>query len=442
MLLKVKNFIKKHRLLNDNDKIIVALSGGPDSVALLHLLLKLDYKCIAAHCNFHLRMEESDRDALFVRKLTDEIGVKLEYIDFDTINYAKNNNISIEMAARELRYTWFQKLAEIHNANVIATGHHADDNIETLLINLVRGTSIKGLSGIPVKNGIIVRPMLSCSREEIYEYLNENNLTYIIDSTNNESDYVRNKIRNKVLPLLEEINPSVKMTLNSNIERFNEIRSVYEQSMEEKIRKVVHKTETDIKIDLKKLLESKSENLILFEVLYPLGFHPSVIEQIISSVNAESGKTFYSDSHRLLKDRNYLIINANTNIDKRNYFISQEVISINEPFLMKIDRFERRNELNLITDKNTLLIDAELLKFPLTIRRWQTGDYFYPFGTKGRKKVSDFFIDNKFTLFDKENTWLLISEEKIIWIVGNRADNRFKITENTKEIIKFELIQQ
>ena len=439
MLHKVYKYIQKQLNINDFAKIIVGVSGGPDSVALLHLLNKLGYECIAAHCNFHLRMEESDRDEQFVRNLCNTMKIQLECVDFDTIKYAEEHKISIEMAARELRYEWFEKLRFQNSAEAIATGHHADDNAETMLLNFIRGTGIRGLSGIPPRNGNVIRPLLICTRDEIINYLNDNNLSYITDSTNLQNDFLRNKIRNQVLPLLEDINPSVRHTISKSIERFRELQSFYEQCIKEKIDEIVHKSDDQLLINIEKLGLNTSPALILYEILYPLGFHPDIIEKVSENIYSESGKLFYSQKYRLLKDRNYLIITANDTETNETYTISHLEDIITSTFKVKIDRFERDNIQSLNVDKNTLYIDADKVSFPLTIRHWKNGDTFYPFGMKGKKKLSDFFTDQKLSIVEKEKIRILLSGDEIMWIIGYRADNRFKVTEKTKEVIRFEM---
>ncbi len=439
MLYKVHKFIEKFGLSNSYARIIVAISGGPDSVALLHILNRLGFECIAAHCNFHLRMEESNRDEKFVRKLCETMKIKYQCIDFDTSKYAQENKISIEMAARELRYDWFEKLREQFNAEAIATGHHACDNAETMLLNLIRGTGIKGLTGIPARNGYIIRPLLMCNRKEILQYINANKLSYVDDSSNFESDFNRNKIRNKIIPLMEEINPSVQNTLSKSIARFSNFTLFYEQSMNEKIKDIVDNSGSNFMIDIGKLNSNTTPALILYEILYPFGFHPDVIENIYENIQSEPGKLYYSHNYRLLKDREFLIISANANNNNSIYFISQTDEFISFPLIIKIDKFEKDKLITFSANKNNLYVDAEKVTFPLKIRRWQNGDIFHPFGMKGRKKVSDFLIDNKLSIVDKEKIWLLVSGDEIIWIIGMRADERFKISNQTRKVLHFSI---
>lgn len=437
---KVQKYIEKHSLLTPSAKIIVGVSGGTDSVVLLHLLQKLGYNCIVAHCNFHLRMDESDRDEAFVRSLANSMKLPCYIIDFNTVEYSGKHKLSIEMAARELRYNWFSELLKNQGAEAIAVAHHADDSIETMLMNLVRGTGIRGLSGIPVKNGCVVRPLLCCSRNEIENYLIENGLDHIEDSTNATSDYTRNKFRNEILPLLEEINPSVRQTFYQTIDRFEGIQAIYQQSLEKINSELVHNTINGVEINIEKLKSQAHVATILYEILFPFGFHPAVIEQIEGHLDSEPGKLFYSESHRLLKDRKCLIINANTQSNNNIYTISQENSEIFEPIHLKISRFDRHPDFAISKENNCVHLDVEKLDFPLTLRRWNEGDNFIPFGMEQRKKVSDFFIDLKLSLIEKERSWLLLSNTEIVWIIGKRIDNRFRVSDKSKKILQIELL--
>ena len=436
---KVQNYIDKHQLLSSDSKVIVGVSGGADSVALLHVLHSLSYQCIIAHCNFHLRMEESDRDELFVRNLASEFKLPYYSVDFNTTEYARLHKISIEMAARDLRYDWFEKLRTQLNAEAIVVAHHADDNIETLLMNLVRGTGLRGMTGIPYRNEKIVRPLLCCSREEILNYLMKYDLEYVIDSTNASSDYTRNKFRNEVLPLLEEINPSVRQTLYKTIERFENIENLVNNSIDNFIKSHVIKTHNTIKVNMQALIEREYYAVILFEILNPLGFNETAIDNICKSIGSTSGKLFYAREYTLLIDREFLIISPKTNNDIQQYSIHESEKSVVSPFEIKISKFLKTESFVVSKNKQLVHFDADKLKFPLTIRHWNEGDSFIPFGMKHRKKLSDFFIDEKFSRFDKENCWLLTSENEIVWIIGHRTDNRFRIDDSTIHVIAFEI---
>ena len=440
MLQKVQSNIEKHQLLVHGKPVLVAVSGGADSIALWHVLNALEYDCVIAHCNFHLRGEESNRDERFVRELTEKYQIPFYKIDFDTSKYADENGISIEMAARDLRYTWFYELLDELQAQTIAVAHHADDTIETMLMNLIRGTGLRGLTGIPIKNEKVVRPLLCCSRNEIERYLNENNLSYVIDSTNKQTDYQRNKIRNIVIPLLEELNPSVRQTLYDASERFKETYSIYSEAIESVSSKIVTSDSETTKININELEQKTAYQSILFEILYPFGFNPSTIQQISEALHKTSGKHFFSETHSLLKDRDSLIIYPKKNVRNETYFISEASIEIHEPFNIRLEKIAKTNNFQPSKKQNKIHIDFAKLQFPLTLRKWRAGDVFQPFGMNGKKKVSDFFIDNKLSLLEKETCWLLLSGNEIIWIVGHRTDNRFRITSETTDILQINVL--
>ncbi len=432
---KVKEYIHHELPLHDNSKIIVGVSGGADSMALLHILIRLGYNCIAAHCNFHLRGEESDRDYLFVKNWCIQNNIRFVYTDFDTKKYMKEKAVSLEMAARELRYEWFEQIRKEHNANVIAVAHHQDDSIETLLINLIRGTGIRGLSGIPPVNGNIVRPLLCLYRQEILEYLQANHIDFIEDSTNNEDIYTRNKIRLNVIPLLETINPSAKQAISKTIKHLSSTEKIYTSAIEKSIQCVF----SDNKIDIGSLLTQIEPKTVLFEILHPYGFNSENITDIFESLHGQSGKIFYSKDYVLIKDRESLILSKQEQRDDSRYTIQKGQLNIDSPVPLSIEYIKNDTSLQIEKKPDTIYLDKSKLSFPLTIRRWMQGDKFVPFGMNGSKKISDYFSDNKFNLIEKENVWLLCSGNKIVWIIGERADNRFRITGNTSEIIKISL---
>ena len=436
---KVQTYIQNHQLLTPEGRIIVGVSGGTDSVVLLHILMSLGYECIIAHCNFHLRMEESDRDELFVRNLAKELKVDNYFIDFDTTKYAGEHKISIEMAARDLRYEWFYELLYTHDAQAIAVAHHADDSIETMLMNLVRGTGLKGLTGIQPRNHKVVRPLLCCNRLEIETYLVRHDLDHIEDSTNASVDYQRNKFRNEVLPLLTEINPSVRSTLYDSLKRFEGNWIIYRDAIDKMSLEIVHKEPGVIKLDIDCIKKQIHIPALMYELLHPYGFGPALIEQITDQLDGESGKEFFSESHRLIKDRKYLLVSAIEENTLSEFKIEEDEIEIEVPFQMKMKRQSITPVFEVSKELNRIHADVSKLNFPLLLRRWKEGDTFYPFGMSQRKKISDFFINNKLSLLEKEHSWLLISNNEIVWIVGQRLDNRFRVTKETKEVIEFKI---
>ena len=434
MLETVQRYIEKNELLPTGCKVIVGLSGGADSMVLLDLLKLLGYHCVAAHCNFHLRGDESQRDADFVRRWCKDIDIPFRSVDFDTHQYATDRKISIEMAARELRYNWFEVIRQQEDAEAIAVAHHKDDSVETLLLNLIRGTGIRGLTGIRPKNGRVIRPLLCVSRSEIEQYLDERGIPAIFDSSNNDDRFLRNAIRLRVIPLLEQLNPSVKEAIHRTSQHLTEAEKVYTSAITEQTAALFQGGE----INIDALKRSPSPSSLLFEILTPLGFNPSVIEDITESINATPGKQFLGDRFRVIKDREAFLVTALPETEIANvYTVEEDATSLNKPIMMQI----RSLEMPVVVEKHksTLTVDRDLLHFPLLLRRWQAGDWFIPFGMKGRKKLSDFFTDRKMNLRDKEEVWVLLSGEDLVWIVGERPDNRFRVTGKTKRVLQIRI---
>ena len=426
LMKKVKEFIEKEDLFSKQDKILVALSGGADSVALTRILITLGYHCEAAHCNFELRGEESDRDEDFVRNFCRSLNIKCHSIHFETRRYAAQQSISIEMAARELRYNWFSKICEESDCQVVAVAHHKDDSVETMLLNLIRGTGINGLLGIRPKNGNVVRPLLCASRQEVVAYLHRMNQTYVTDSTNLEDEYTRNKIRLNLLPLMEEINPSVKDGLVKTSSYLNDISKVYQQAIKESIDRIFITPEKEISIE--KLMNEPAPQALLFEVLSPLGFNSTQVEEVYGSLNGQPGKRFISSQWQVVKDRDLLLIEKVKTANDKPQIIFEEVLFTKDFVIPK--------------DKNTACFDANKFKGVISIRKWEKGDYFIPFGMKGKKLVSDFMTDSKFSLLKKEQQWVLSCNDQIAWLIGERTDNRFRIDDSTQKVIIAKLGKQ
>ena len=391
----VRAYIEKYRLLTENRPVLVGVSGGADSIALLTILVESGYSCIAAHCNFHLRGDESLRDEQFVREYARKLDVPFLMTDFDTRKYAADRHLSIEMAARELRYGWFEEQRAATGAQAVAVAHHRDDSVETLLMNLVRGTGIRGMSGIRPRNGFVVRPLLAVSREDILEWLAGRGLTYVTDSTNLSDAYTRNFIRLRVLPLLEERD----------------------------------------RLSIAALMRYPSPDAILYELLKTYGFTRPVAEDVYLSLTKESGKTFFSSTHRLIKDRDYLLLSPLVKEEVREYTLTGGEKVWSGPVELSFEKIVIKEDFHIRKDKNIAYFDYDKLAFPLTLRTWKEGDWFIPFGMKGRKKLSDYFSDHKFSRLDKERTWLLCSGGAVIWIVGERSDNRFCLDKTTKSVL-------
>ena len=423
----VQKFIEEKKLFNLQDKILVALSGGADSVALLRVLLSLGYTCECAHCNFHLRGLESDRDEAFVRQLCEKQGIPLHVTHFDTSAYAKEHHISIEMAARELRYEWFEYIRKEIGASAIAVAHHRDDSVETFLLNLMRGAGINGLKGIPVKNGLIVRPLLSVSREDILDYLQAIHQDFVTDSTNMEDEYMRNKIRLNIIPVMKEVNPSIMETIQETTFRFSEISNIYRQDRTEAIARKVISTSPDMfRISLADVLEDLAPLSLLHEVLFPKGFNASQIQDIYRSLSSsQSGKLFFSTEWEVLRDREYIWIKKKAP--------AQSIPEI------KMDEVNRTPSFVIPRDKHIACLDADKIKHPLTIRKWERGDKFVPLGMNGKKNVSDYLTDKKYSLFQKENQYVVCCGDDIVWLVNERTDHRYRITESTQRIMLIQI---
>lgn len=417
--IKVRQYINSKQLFSLNARIVVALSGGSDSVALLRILHALGYDCEAAHCNFHLRGKESDRDEVFVKKLCTKLGIPLHRIDFETKRYADEKKISIEMAARELRYNWFAEIKEKTKADVIAVAHHKDDSVETVLLNLIRGTGLNGLMGIRPKNGNIVRPLLCVSRKEIMDYLQDIGQEYETDSTNLQDEYTRNKIRLNLIPLMQEINPSVKEHIIDTSNYLNNVASIYNRCIEEGKLRVMDNGN----IRITALLNELSPEALLFEILYPLGFNSAQTKKIFNALKRQAGKQYISkDGWRVVKDRELLLIDKKEESGHSSIKLIKEEKEYTKDFVIPNER-------------NIACLDADKLTGELNLRKFRNGDFFIPFGMKGKKKVSDYLTDRKFSIVQKEQQWVLCCGNKIVWVVGERIDNRFRIDENTKRIM-------
>ncbi|MEG1562476.1 MAG: tRNA lysidine(34) synthetase TilS [Bacteroides sp.] len=423
---RIAQYIHQEKLFNAEDKILVALSGGADSVALLRLLLSMGYTCEAAHCNFHLRGEESDRDETFVRELCQQLGIYLHITHFQTEAYAAAHHLSIEMAARELRYAWFARTKESSGAAVIAVAHHQDDSVETLLLNLIRGTGINGLLGIGARNGDVVRPLLCINRQEITDYLQSIGQAYVTDSTNLQDEYTRNKIRLNLLPLMQEINPSVKESILDTARHLSQAACIYHHGIEEGKKRVL----TTKGICIAALQNEPSPAALLFEIVHPLGFNSAQSKDLLASLEGQSGKQFQSKAWRIIKDREWLLIEKQkkeTDESLPPFKLVKEVMAYTPHFIIP-------------REKDVACFDAGKLNGTLSLRKWQAGDTFVPFGMKGSKRVSDYLTDRKFSLAQKEHQWVLCCNTQIAWLVGERTDNRFRVDEETKSVVCFSVI--
>lgn len=439
MLNQFLNNVKEKLLFEPTQKVLLAISGGIDSMVLLHLFEKSGFEYGIAHCNFNLRGKESDGDEQFVRDQVQQHGTVAFFESFDTKEYAQLKGVSIEMAARELRYEFFERIRKEHNYDYIATAHHQDDLIETFFLNLSRKTGLKGLTGIKEKAGNIVRPLLIVDRTSIEGYAAKNYLEYREDSSNREVVYQRNFLRHKILPLFSELNPSFKKNFLASVENLKEAEKVYNNELLSEKNEVLLVTEDEVSISITKLQKATYPRLLLLEILSEYSFKSSVVDEVLSSLETESGKKFFSKTHRLVKDREKLFISKlKEEEEEKIYYIEKDDIELFSPFSISIEKL-KIEDFELVREAKIACIDLDSIQFPLLIRKWKQGDYFQPLGMTGFKKLSDFFIDRKLPLHEKENTWLLCSGKKIVWIMGQRLDNRFKVNPNTKHILKIEM---
>lgn len=433
MIDTIRTYIERYQLLTLDRPVLVGLSGGADSVALLGILVRLGYSCVAVHCNFHLRGNESIRDEQFATAFARMLDVPFYKTDFDTTAYASGKQISIEMAARELRYAWFEKMRCQLDAQAITVAHHRDDSVETLLMNLIRGTGVRGLSGIRPKNGSVVRPLLAVSREEILQWLSQQNYSYVTDSTNLSDAYTRNFIRLRILPLLEEINPSVKSTIARTSEHLSAVETIYLDVLEKAKRDVI---DPEGRLSILSLIQYPAPDTILYELLKPYNFTRLVAGDVFLALHKESGKTFYSSTHRLVKDREYLLLSPLRTEVAQSYILEAEEGIWHTPIELSCRKIVVTKDFSVQKDKSLAYFDFDKLSFPLSLRTWKEGDWFVPFGMRGRKKLSDYFSDHKYSRIEKEQAWLLCSGEYIIWIVGERADDRFRVDDTTKSVLR------
>ena len=425
---KVQQFITEKSLFTREDKLILGISGGADSVCLMHVFLELGYSFELAHCNFNLREEESDADEYFVKDLAKEYQLKIHVKQFDTLAYAAENKISTQMAARDLRYAWFEKLRIKSSAKYLAIAHHANDDVETFFINLVRGSGLKGFLGIKEKNNAIVRPLLSVSRLEIEQYLKDRGLVFREDSSNASVKYLRNKIRHELIPLLAQMNPSIQQTVKDEMRILDGVAQIYAAKVEEVRKDLTQEKNGIVQLEISALLALKPLHSYLYELLSAYGFY--AVEAISKALQGQSGKQFFSSTHQLVVDRENIFISL-LNKENEVFEIAEKTISLVHPLVIN---FKVMADKTIIYDNNIAQLDVDKLKFPLTLRKWKQGDKFIPLGMKKFKKLSDFFIDSKFSIIDKQEQWLLCSGVDIVWVLGCRIDERYKLESNTKKV--------
>ncbi len=463
LFLKFQQYINQHNLFSTKDHLLLAVSGGVDSIVLTDLCYEAGYNFTIAHCNFQLRGEDSEKDEAFVKTLSEKYKVKVKVQRFDTEEYATSNKLSIQEAARVLRYDWFEELVNaellsrqtgasdggilIHHLPAgrqgspltihLLTAHHADDNNETLLMNFFRGTGLHGLTGIPVAYGHVKRPLLGFSKNELLAYAQEHQLEYREDASNHSSKYTRNFFRNEIIPAISKVYPQVNENLQDNINRFKEIEQLYKLSTQAIIKKLCKQKGAEIHIPVKQLIQYRNRALI-YEIIHPYGFSEKQIDEVVKLAESDSGKYIDAASmkFRIIKHRHWFIIAPALSTEGQNIVIKESDQNIHyEAGHMTIEKLSITNEL-LSTSQTVAKMDESKIQFPLLLRKWKQGDYFYPLGMKKKKKVARFLIDQKLSKTDKEKVWVIESNQRIIWIVGHRIDDRFKITPSTKQILK------
>lgn len=439
---RFETYLKQHVLLDNNSILILAVSGGSDSMVLADLCKNTGYEIVLAHANFQLRGAESNRDQLFVESYAKEKHLRLFVEIFDTVKFAQQHSLGIQEAARSLRYTWLNSLAdklymETGRPTYILTAHHADDQIETLLIHFFRGTGLKGLTGIPEKNGRIIRPLLGFSKNELLLFLSENKIQFVEDSSNLSSDYTRNFFRNEIIPAIENVYPSVKENLMDNIRRFKSTASLYKETLTPLLSKLLVQKGNEKQISIAALMKYKNDTLI-YELIHPYGFREGHIEELKKLSTAVSGSFIEAaiTHYRIIKHRNHFIIAPPAPTESGIVLIAESDKDVTYESGKLHLEMKSEKPISLSADSNIALLDAKEIIFPLILRKWQSGDYFYPLGMRKKKKIARFLIDMKLSKSQKEKIMVLECNKRILWVVGYRIDDRFKITNASKKILE------
>lgn len=438
---EVKIFIEQHTLLNANAKVLCAVSGGVDSIVMVSMLKDLGYSVGIAHCNFKLRGKSADKDEHFVKQYAETNNIPFYSISFETDKYAKQHKLSIQMAARTLRYEWFEEIRKLHGFEKIATAHHLNDQVETVLLNLTKGTGISGLTGINANNGKIIRPLLSLSKEAILKYAEKQKLKFRTDASNADNKYERNLIRNKIVPLLSSLNPSLLNTFQHNINHFNEAEQLANYAKQQLKKKLIQNRKGNYFISILKLQNQPGWKTLLDDLLSDFGFSHKQTEEVVKMLHSQSGKQIENTTYRIIKDREFLIISeANTeNNSEAIVLIENEKQKVKSPFFKLKFEVVKFKGIQHKSAEWFMQLDYHKISFPLTLRKWQRGDYFYPLGMNKKKKISNFLVDEKVSVLDKEQTYVLLSGEHIIAIVGKRIDDRFKVNDATKKSLEIVL---
>ena len=463
-------FIKKENLFSHHDRLLVAVSGGLDSVVLCELLYRAGFDFVIAHCNFRLRGEESDRDERFVVELAERYGKEVYVKAFETSVYAAERKLSIQVAARQLRYDWFREVLEDWGAGIVLTAHHLDDNIETLLMNFFKGTGISGLRGMLPRQGIVVRPLLFTGRGALQQLALETGLVWVEDSSNESDKYTRNYFRHRIIPGIEEVFPNAMQNLAENTGRFREIEMIYRRAVDQQLKKLLEHRGNEVFIPVLKLRLSVPLSTLVYEMITPFGFSAQQTGAVIALLDSGSGKYVVSSTHRILRNRDWLIISPLQTMEAANILIEagdttvryeqgqlvlRRLLSAEVPAEIRDKGLAAPKRVSATEPKRVSAtatkrvsfagpgdlvawLDAADIQFPLLLRKWQAGDYFYPLGMRKKKKLARFFIDSKLSMADKEKVWVLEMNKKIVWVVGLRIDDRFRIGDRTKQVLKIE----
>ncbi|MBS1511821.1 MAG: tRNA lysidine(34) synthetase TilS [Bacteroidetes bacterium] len=431
-----KASIKNQNLFTQHDRLLLTVSGGVDSVVLTALCHEAGYRFAVAHCNFQLRGDDSNRDEAFVQLLAEKYNAPFHHTHFDTVTIAAQQKKTIEETARDLRYAWFKELCAANGYDYILTAHHANDNIETVLMNFFRGTGIKGLHGILPKQNNIVRPLLFATKKEIEAFAAENKLDFVTDSTNAENDFTRNYFRNEIIPAIQKVFPQVEMNVRHNIARLGEAEQLYDQAVLAHQKKLLHAVGKEWHIPVLLLKKTKPLFTVLYELISVFGFSPAQLRDVAALLQSDNGKYVASATHRIIRNRQWLIITPVQNDIAENILIEttdESVVFFRGTIQIKSENIAASFEPS--ADASVACLDTAAIQFPLLLRKWKQGDYFYPLGMQKKKKLSRFFIDQKLSITDKEKIWVIESNKRIIWVVGLRIDDRFKIKPSTSVIL-------
>jgi len=439
MLQRFKHYLIEQELSREDARILLAVSGGIDSVVMAHLFSAAGYDCAIAHCNFQLRANDSEKDEAFVQELAAQLSMPCHIRRFDLESEIQNRGISVQMAARELRYKWFEELLHENSMDLLATAHNRNDSVETFFLNLSRGAGIRGLKGISSRRDHIIRPLLFATREDIVRFQRKEAIKYREDASNFETKYQRNKIRHDVLPVMQEINPGFIESVHRSMNQLGEMYDIYRDAIEKKRSVLFSENAGSITIELKELAQLQPLKTWLYELFSPYGFSPSQCEGIGLILEADSGRRSISPTHQLYKDREQLILIPTLPASFDRYYLDGPDKPSSLPFAMDMEVLKKEELTGIPADPHTACLDLDEIDFPLTIRHWKPGDYFYPLGMNQMKKLSDYFVDNKVPVPEKNSTWVLASGKKIVWIMGHRIDHRFRITDHTRTVLLLRL---